>query len=139
MTHQESLLSPTAVIYYFMMSVWPWISLEREISWRWSLRTSSSQCHNNSVLVSPCKIPDHVKGINGGQNYDLRTRVDIWTNMDLVQVEYGTFALTFYLTMWFFQFITGITFKWYYVLWHIIALMVWICLSRFLWRSFMLN
>ena len=34
----------------------------------------------------------------------------------MVPVEYGTFAQTFHLTMWFFQFITGITFKWDYVI-----------------------
>ena len=103
-------------IQYFMMSMWPWISLERESFWRWSLRTSSSQCHNNPVLVSPRKPPDPVKDIYDSQMYDLKTRVDIWTRMDVVPVEYGTFDQTFHLTMWFFQFITGITFMWDYVL-----------------------
>ena len=46
--------------------------------------------------------------------------------MDVVPVEYGKFTHTFHLKMWFFQFITGITFKWYYVMWRIIALLVWI-------------
>ena len=73
--------------------------------------TSSSQYHNNPVLVPPRKPPDPVKDIYDGQNYDLKTRVDIWTRMDMVPVEYGTLAQTFHLTMWFFQFITGITFK----------------------------
>ena len=37
--------------YYFMMSMWPWTSLERKSCSIWSLRTSSRQCHNNPVLV----------------------------------------------------------------------------------------
>ena len=44
----------------------------------------------------------------------------------MVPMEYGTFTQTINLTIWDFQFITGITFKWDYVMWHIIALMVWI-------------
>ena len=43
-----------------------------------------------------------------GQTYDLKTRVDIWTSMDVVLVEYGKFAHKFHLTMWFFQFIASI-------------------------------
>ena len=35
----------------------------------------------------------------------------------------------FHLTIWFFQFITGITFRWYYVLWCIFTLMMWIGVS----------
>ena len=74
-------------------------------------------------------------------------------------VEYGTFSQTFHLTMWFFQFIIGITFKWDYVIGHIVALLVlighwtklriyrvppdpvrWSCRGfGFLWQSFMLN
>ena len=91
--------------------MWPWISLDRESFGIWSLRTSSIQCHNNPVLVPPWKPPDPVKDLYDGQTYDLKTRVDIWTRMDVVPVYYGTFAHTFHLTMWFFQFITGITFK----------------------------
>ena len=78
--------------------------------------TSSSQCHNNPVLVSPRKPPDPVKDLYDSQIYDLKTRVDICTRMDVVPVEYGTFAQTFDLTMWFFQFITGVTFKCDYVM-----------------------
>ena len=85
---------------------------------------SSSQCHNNPVLVPPRKPPDPVKDLYDGHIYDLKTRVDIWKRMDVVPVEYGTFAQTFHLTMWFFQFITGINFNWDYVMWHIIALLV---------------
>ena len=101
---------------YFIMPMWPCISLERVIYWRWSLRKRSSKCHNNPVLVPPRKPPDPVKDIYDVQIYDLKTRVDIWTRIDVVPMEYGTFAQKFHLTMWFFQFITGITFKWYYVI-----------------------
>ena len=44
----------------------------------------------------------------------------------MVLVEYVTFAQIFELTMWFFRFISRITFKWDYVLWRNIALLVWI-------------
>ena len=69
------------------------------------------------------------------------------------------FSLRFHLKMWFFQFNTGITFKWDNVIWRNIDLLVWIGLwpklriyrvlsdpvrwpcrgFGFLWRSFMLN
>ena len=114
------------MFYYLMMPMWPWILLERESYWRWSLRTSSSQCHNNPFLVPHRKPPDPVQDIYDGQIYDLKTRVDIWTRMDVVPVEYGTFAQKFHLTMWFFQFITGINFKWDYVIGRSVVLMVWI-------------
>ena len=39
---------------------------------------------------------------------------------------YGTFATTFHFTMCFFQFINGINFKWDYVMWSIIVMLVWI-------------
>ena len=77
----------------------------------------------------------------------------------MVPVEYGIFAHTFHLTMWFSQFITGISFKWDYVIGRSVALLIWIGLWAklkiyrvppypvrwscrgigFLWRSFMLN
>ena len=142
-----------------MMSMWPWIQIERESCCRWILRTSSSQCHNNPVMVPPHKPPDPVKDLYDGQTCDLKTRVDIWTRMYVVPVQYGTFSQTFHLTMWFFQFITGITFKWYYVIWSSISLLVciflwnklkiyivppdpvrWYCRGFvFLWQVFMLN
>ena len=90
------------------------------------MRTSSSQCHNNPVLVSPRKPPNHVKDIYDGQTYDLKTRVDIWTRMHIVPVEHGTFAQTVQLKMCFFRFLTGITFKLDFVIVHSVALLVWI-------------
>ena len=92
--------------------------------------TSSSQCHNNPVLVPPRKPHDPVKDLYDGQIYDLKTRVNIWTRMDMVPVEYGTYAQTFQLTMWFFQFITGINFKWDYLIRRSVALLVWIGLWK---------
>ena len=142
-----------------MMSMYPCISLERESCRIWSLRTRYIQCHNNPVLVPPRKPPDPVKDLYDGQTYDLKTRVNIRTRMEVVPVEYGTFAQTFHLTMWFFQFITGITFNWHYVIGLSVDLLVcivlwtklriyrvpldpfrWSCRGfRFLWRVFMLN
>ena len=73
MTPKEGLLSPTDIYFnYFMMSMWPWISLERESCWIWSLRKISSQCHNNPILVPTHKPPDTVKDIYDGQTYELR-------------------------------------------------------------------
>ena len=69
------------------------------------MSTNSSQCQNNPILVPLRKPPDPVNYLYYGHTYDLKTRVDIWTRMDVVPVEYGTFAQTFHLTMWFFQFI----------------------------------
>ena len=127
--------------------------------WRWSLRKRFIQCHNNPFLVPPRIPPDPMKDLYDGQTYDLKTRVDIWTRMDVVPVEYGTFTYKFHVTMWFFQFITGITFKWGYVIVRSVALLVWIGLWNklriyrvppdpgrwscrgfgFLWQAFMLN
>ena len=112
--------------YYLIMSMWPWILLVRENCWKWILSTSSSQCHNNPFLVPPRKPPDPVKDIYHGHTYDLKKRMDIWTRVDMVPVEYGTFSQTFHLTMCLFQFITGITFKWDYVIRQIVDLLVWI-------------
>ena len=77
----------------------------------------------------------------------------------MVLVEYGTFAQTFHFKIWFFQFITGISFKWDYVIGRSVALLVWIGIWTkliiyrvlpdpvrwscrgfgYLWRAFMLN
>ena len=88
--------------------------------------TSSSQCRSNPVLIPPYKPTNPAKDIYDGQAYDPKTRVYIWTSMDVVTVDYGTFSQTFHLMMWFFQFITSITFKRDYLMWRIIALLDWI-------------
>ena len=117
------------------MLVWPWISLEREISWSWILRTRSRQYHNNPVLVPPRKPPDPMKDLYDGHIYNLKTRVYIRKRMDVVPVEYGTLSQKIYLMMWLFRFITGIDFNWYYMMWRIIALLIWINL-RTKWRIY---
>ena len=66
------------------------------------MSTSSIQCNNNPVLVPHRKPPYPVKDIYDSQTYYVKTRLDIWTSMDIVPVEYGTFAQTFHLKMWFF-------------------------------------
>ena len=98
MTHQEILFSATANFHFLMMLVWPCILIERESSRRLSLRTSSSQCHSNPVLVPPNKPLDPVKDLYGGKTYHLKTRMNIWTSIDEVPVEYGKIAQTFHLT-----------------------------------------
>ena len=110
-THNESLLSPIAIFHYFIISTWPWISLERESCWIRSLWISSSQCHSIPVLVPPSKPPDTVKDFYDGQTYGPKKRVGIWKSMDAVPAEYIIFAQTFHLTMWLFQFMNGITLK----------------------------
>ena len=120
---------------------------------------SSNQCHNNPILVPYRKTHDPVNDLYDGHTYDLKIRVDIWTSMYVVPVEYRKFDQTFHLTMWFFHFITGNTFKWDYVFGRNIFLMVWIGLCTklifyrdppepfrwsfrgfgFIWRLFMLN
>ena len=116
--------------YYFMMLMWTWLSLERESYWIWILRTSSSQCHNNPVMVPPRKPPDPATDIYDSQPYDLKKRVDVWTTMDVVPVKYETFIQTFHLTICFFQFITGITIKWNYAIWRSVSMLVWIGLWK---------
>ena len=59
------------LFYYFMMPVWPWISLDRGGSWSWILSTSSSQCHSKPVLVITCKPPNTVK-------YILKVKLMAW-------------------------------------------------------------
>ena len=48
--------------------------------------TSSSQCHNHSILVPTYKPPDTVKDFYDDQTYDMKTRVDVWKRMDVVPV-----------------------------------------------------
>ena len=80
--------------------------------------------YSNLVLLHTHKPPDHVMDNNDSKTYGMKIRMDIWTSMDVVPVEYGIFAQKFHLNMWFFQFITGITFKWDYVIWRIIYLII---------------
>ena len=65
-----------------------------------------------------------MKNLYDGHTYELKTRVDIWTRIDVVPVECGTYAQIVYLAMWFFQFITGINFMWDYAIGRSVALLV---------------
>ena len=115
MTPKDSFLSPNAMflLFYDIDAV-----------------LCSSQCYNNLDLFPPCKPPDPAKDICEGQTYDLKKRVEMWMRMNVVPVGYGTFAQKFHLTMWFFQFITRITFKCDYVMRHSVALLIWIGLCN---------
>ena len=62
----------------------------------------------------------------GGHTFDLRTRVDTWTSMDVVSVEYGTHAHILHLTKCFFQFDKGIKFRWYDIMWWVVDIFSWI-------------
>ena len=126
MTPKENLFSVLLIFHCFIMPVWTWILLDRENYSSWSLKISLNQCHSNPVLVPLCKPPDPVKDLYDGQTYEFKTRVDMWNRMDVIPVEYVTLAKTFHLKIWFFRFITGITFNFHYVLWQIISLLVWI-------------
>ena len=141
------------------MSMWPWIHLRGKFIGYEVWGQAPDSVTITQFLFPLLKPPDHVKDIYDGQNYDLKTRVEIWTRIDAVPVDYGTFSHTFHLTMWFFQFITGVTFKWDYVMWCIISLLVcigiltkliiyrvppdpvrWYCRGfGFLWQAFMLS
>ena len=112
------------------MSVWTWISLERNSSFSWSPSTRFIQCHNKPDLFPSCKPTNLVMDIYDGQTYHLKTRVDIWTSMGVVLVDYGMFSHIFILKTWLFYFINGITFRWYYVLLCIVVFMVYIVIFK---------
>ena len=106
--------------------MWPWILLKRYICWRWSLRTSSLQFHNNPVLDPPRKPPDPVKYLYDGQTYYLKSKggymdedrcgsSGVWNILLDISLDYVVF-----------QFVTGINFKWDYLIWQNFALLIWI-------------
>ena len=104
------------------MLAWPLLLLERESSSNWIMRKISIQCHNNPIFFSLRKPPDPVKDIYDVRIYDIKIRVSILMSVDAVSVEYGTFYQQFHLKIWFFWFNTGINFKWYCMLCHMIAI-----------------
>ena len=57
------------------------------------MREISSKCHSKLILVPYHKPLDPMMDIYDGQNFDLKTRVDIWMRMYVVPVEYGYFGL----------------------------------------------
>ena len=46
--------------------------------------------------------------------------------MDVVPVEYGKLSQMYHLVMCFFQFISGVAYRWYVVLCWIVVLLMWI-------------
>ena len=81
---------------YFIILVWTWISLEMKSSWSWSLRTRSSQFHNNPDLFAPCNTPNTFMDIYMTVRLMVwKQRVDIWRRMGLVLLDYGIFTILF--------------------------------------------
>ena len=76
-----------------MMSVLPWISIERNSYWSWSLSKISIKCHNEPDLFPSCKPTNIFMGIYDGQTYYLKTRVYIWTMICVVLMGYGIFPI----------------------------------------------
>ena len=114
----------------FILMVWTWISLDRNSSLSWSLSTRSIQCHNKPDLFPYCKQTNLVNVYIWGYTHHLKTRVDIWTRMGVVLVDYGMFPHLFILKICFFQIINSITFRWYYVLLCIVVIMVLIIILK---------
>ena len=71
-----------------------------------------------------------MKDVYEGQTYYLKKRVDIWTSIDVVPVEYVPLYHIFHLTLWLFQFITRVNFKWDPLIWRGVAILVWIVLWK---------
>ena len=113
-----------------MMSVWPQIYMEINNYWSCSMSTRSIQFHNEPDLFTYCKPTNIVMYIYYGQTYHLETRVDIWTSIGVVLVDYGMFSHIFIFKIWFFQFINGIAFRWYYVLFCNVGIMMWIFILK---------
>ena len=109
-----------------MFLVWPFPSLERESYWGWIMRKISMQSHSIRVLVIPPKPPGYAMDNNDGQVYDMKIIFDIGIRMYGVLVQYGILVPKCHLSMCFFQFISGITLKWDYIIWHISDLLMWI-------------
>ena len=113
-----------------MMLVWPQISIDRNSSWSWSLSTRPIQCHNEPDFIPSCKPTNLVIYIYYGQTYHLKTRVDIWTRIGVFLVDYGMFSHIFIFEIWFFQFIDGINFRWYSVLFCNVGIMMWVFILK---------
>ena len=75
------------------------------------MRKSSTQYHNNPILVPLNKSTNPVRYINTGHIFDLKTRVDIWLIMNVVSVGYVTLAHMFHFIIWFFHYVTDISFR----------------------------
>ena len=125
MNRQEYLFSPITNFHCFMCLVWSCPPPESEIYWSWTMRTSSIKNNSKQILVLPRKPPGTFMYFDNGQTYGLKIRVNIWTRIDMVPVEYWIFSRNLHLVMWLFQFINVVTFRWDYVMWMIVSLLVW--------------
>ena len=71
------------------------ISLEREISWINIISANSSQFHSNPIFVTPHKTPNTIMDLYDGWEFDLKSRINIWTRMDVFPIKYVTLAHIF--------------------------------------------
>ena len=79
---------------YFIILVCLWISLERKISWSWSMSKKSRQFHSIPDLFPPCKIPNTLMNISMTVILVIK-KVDIWTSMGVVLLDFGIFTILF--------------------------------------------
>ena len=108
--------------HYFMMSVWTSLLIERYSAI--DTFTKSRFCFFiiNQVIISCISMTVRTMAWKQGWIYG---RGWIW-----FQWSMECFPQTFHLMMWFFNFISWISFKWYYVLLHILSMLVWIGLWK---------
>ena len=74
-----------------MLLVWPLILIYRESSWVCIMREISIQIKINLVLVTPRKAPYTTMDHDYGNTHGLNIRVDIWTDIYMVPIEYINF------------------------------------------------
>ena len=114
------------IIQYFIILVWPCISIERKSYLSCSLRTSSVHFHGKPDFFHSCKTTN--------------TLMDMYMTVRLMVLKKGGYTdkdgcgsvgvwniyHNIWFTMWFCQFINCIAFRWYYVLWCIVSILMWI-------------
>ena len=113
-----------------MFLVYPCLLLDNEIYWSLILSTSYIQSYSNPILLASCKPPDHVMDNYDGQNFSLKLRFHVWTGLDVVMVACVIYPRTLHMSIWLFQFITGVTFRWDYVMCWIVDMLVWIVIWK---------
>ena len=102
MSHFDIIELPIKIIYspllinfqYFIILVWPWISIESKSSWSWSMRTKYRQFHNIAQLFPPFKTPNNLMNISMTVILVIK-KVDIWTSMGVVLLDFGIFTILF--------------------------------------------
>ena len=83
MNHEENLFSDSATFSLFY-DVGVDLALDWEVQCYWHF-------HKIPVLFLYHKPSNHIMHIYDGKNYGLKTRLNLWTRMDLVPVEYEIF------------------------------------------------